>query len=544
MSKSVLEVFYYWEKTTPANIFLRQAIHGVWKTWTYREAGYEIRKIASALTSLHLPPESNVAILSKNCAHWIMADIAIWMSGHVSLPIYPSLSASSIRQILEHSQTKVLFVGKLDNFPNQRPAIAKGIQCISFTLYGEQEGMQWDQLLSSNETLMRNVIPQGDKLATIKYTSGTTGTPKGAMFTFAALHETMACLEQFDFAPGKQQRFFSYLPLAHVGERMLVELGAIYSGSTISFPESLETFSKNLAEVKPTVFFAVPRILIKFRETIETKIPNLDQLISIPVVGTIIKRIIRKRLGLSQAQWIFTGAAPVPATLLAWFAKLGLQIREVYGMTENLAYSHINLKSVKFGTVGKPWNNVEARLSKEGEIQVRHKGLMLGYFRERELTAQAFTEDGFLRSGDKGEIDGDGFWKIIGRLKDQFKTEKGKFVDPVPIETKILSNSDVELVCVVGPGIQQPLALVILTSTARKKSREQLVKDISALLKEINANVESFEQLKAVVVLKDDWTIDNGLLTPTLKVKRHAVEKSYSSKYLEWSESREIVITE
>lgn len=536
-------MFLYWERNTPDLLFLRQPIDGKVKDWTFRKAGDESRRIASALLALNLPAKSHVAILSKNCAHWIMADLAIWMAGHISVPLYPTLSSGSIRQILEHSESKVLFVGKLDNFSEQEAGIPSQVKCISFSLFGEKKGEQWDELVSKNQPLQETKKRSSEELATIKYTSGTTGNPKGVMITFGAFHYVVpGALKKY--GADKPGKFFSYLPLSHIAERMLVECGALYSGSEIHFSESLEKFPENLMNTQPTVFLAVPRIWAKFREKIESKMPKLDRLLKIPVVSTIIKKAIRKKLGLSKAHLIISGAAPISVDLLKWFKKLDILIQEVYGMTENLAYSHSNFKDAKFGSVGRAWENIETKFSEEGELLVRHKGLMTGYYKEPELTAKVFTEDGFLKTGDKGELDEKGFFTITGRIKDQFKTDKAKFVDPAPIEMKLLANADIEQVCVVGMGIPQPIALIILSAAGKQKDKTALEESIKKSIEEVNPHLESYERIKAAIILSEDWTIENGLMTPTLKVKRNEVEKIHLPKYPKWYEKNQVVVWE
>jgi long-chain acyl-CoA synthetase len=539
-----LEVFTHWEKTTPQNILFQQPINDQWKKWTYDEAGNEIRRIASALQAYNLPPKSNIAILSKNCAHWIMADLAIWMAGHVSVPIYPTLSSETIQHILKHSGSKVLFIGKLDTFDQQRQGIPQGIKCISFTLYGEKEGESWDDLIRIHQPVKEPVAAKPEELATIIYTSGTTGTPKGVMISFDALHYvTTHGLGGFNIRPGGQ-RFFSYLPLSHIAERMLVEMGGIYSGAAIHFSESLEKFPDNLMDTRPTIFLAVPRIWTKFREKIEEKMPKLDTLLKIPLVNTIIKKAIRKKLGLSKAAWVLTGAAPISPALLQWFKKIDINICDVYGMTENLTYSHSNAREIKHGTVGQAWPDVSVKFSEQDEIQMKHPGMMLGYYRELEMTASVFTQDGFFKTGDKGEVDAAGFLTITGRIKDQFKTDKAKFVDPAPIELKLMSNKDIEQVCIVGVGIPQPIALMVLSATAKAKEKEAVNVEITKTIQEINQHLESYERIKTAVILREDWTVENGLMTPTMKVKRNEVEKIHFEKYPYWYEQKANVVWE
>ena len=538
-----LGAFYNWELHTPESIFLRQPINDTWHTHTYREAGNEIRRVAAAIKNLNLPPGSNISILSKNCSHWIMADLAIWMAGHVSVPIYPTLSVGGIRYILEHSEAKLIFIGKLDNLPNQLPGIPDSVRKISFPLYGAKQGDLWNDLLG-NEPIAGNSTPGPATIASIMYSSGTTGFPKGVMLPFKAFDFVGTSLAaNLQLTP--QDRFFSYLPLSHIAEKAYVEMSVLYSGGSVSFAESLEKFASNLQEVEPTAFGGVPRIYAKFQEGVLEKMSqkNLDLLLSIPVISSIIKKTIRKKLGLAKAKEIVCGAAPIPVSLLKWYTTLGIEIHEIYGMTENCGYSHGDHGAVlHMGTVGKTWGGVECRIGEGGEILTKHPGLMTGYYNDPETTSAVFTDDGFLKSGDKGTIDDDGYLTITGRVKDQFKTDKAKFIAPAPIEMKFSSNKDIEQVCVVGTGIPQPIALVVLSFAAKSKSVEAVSKSLSLTLSEINPSLERYERIAKVIILREDWTIENGLMTPSMKVKRNEIEKIFDSKYKEWYSREEEIL--
>lgn len=539
-----LSAFYTWEKQTPKQIFLRQPIDGAWRTWTYLQAGDEIRRLTTALRSINLPAGSNIAILSKNCAHWIMADLAIMMAGHVSVPLYPSLSAAGIKEILHHSEAKLIFLGKLDAYEGQQRGIDQQLHKISFPFYGPDDGLKWNDLLRINEPIWENYTPDPDQVASIMYSSGTTGTPKGVILSFASFGFVGERVKKY-FRLHNPQRFFSYLPLSHIAERALMEMVAISSGSAISFSESLQKFQENLQHEQPTIFGGVPRIFAKFQEGILKKIPatRLDKLLSIPLVNILLRQTIIKKLGLSKASVIVCGAAPTPAALLTWFSKLGLEIRETYGMTENTAYSHSNFRLIKIGTVGQAWPDVDVK-AEDGEILIRHQGMMKGYFKDPDTTARVFTEDGFLRTGDQGVIDTWGFLTITGRLKDQFKTDKAKFIAPAPIELKLLSNPDIDQVCVVGTGLPQPIALVTLSSGGQEKPKELVENDMKITLDQVNQTLEKHEHLETVVILQESWSIENGLLTPSMKVKRNAVEKFFEPKYLEWFKRDGVVIWE
>lgn len=542
---SPLQHFLDWEATRPDAIFLRQPFNRQWKTWSYRQAGEEIRKIAGALEAL--PPKSKVAILSKNCAHWIMADLAIMMSGHVSVPIYPTLSADAIRPILEHSESAAIFIGKLDDYKNQQAGIPASLLRISLEVYGHHEGKSWEKIIESGTLIKKPVTPQADDLMTIIYTSGTTGKPKGVMHTVGNFNHVLGIVKQILPQLPDGLRMFSYLPLSHVAERLGIELLGVYKGATISFAESLDTFAQDLKDTQPAIFFAVPRIWAKIQEKILSKIPQkkLDRLLSIPLVSSLLKSKLKKELGLAKAIYICSGAAPLSVPIMNWFQSLGITIYQNYGMTEDCVLSHFNLIGQnKVGTVGKPLPGAETKISPEGELRIRSNALMKGYYKEPELTAEVFDEEGYLKTGDMAEYDADGYLKITGRVKDQFKTDKGKYISPAPIELMLSKNTDIEQVCVVGMGVPQPMALVVLSAAGKAKTKEAITASLSQTIADVNKKVEAYEKLETAVIMKTDWTVDNGLLTPTLKVKRNEVEKIHLPSYPKWFHQEGLVVWE
>ncbi|MEN2283202.1 AMP-binding protein [Algoriphagus sp. SE2] len=540
-----LEAFAHWVNTTPNKTFLRQPINRVYKEYTFQDADQEIRKIAFALKEMGLSKGSHVALLSKNCAHWIMADLAIMMAECISIPIYPTLGAESIHEILVHSESKAIIVGKLDDYSQQKSGIPD-IPIIGIELYDIKEPLSWEKLVAKNQAIKGLIDQKHEDLMTIMYTSGTTGNPKGVMHTVGNFNILINTAIEVIKLP-QQPRYFSYLPMTHIAERAGVELSAVYRGACVSFPESLATFGEDLALVQPETFFGVPRIWQKFQEKILEKMPQkkLDRLISLPILGGFIKKKIRKKLGLSASHANFSGAAPIAVSLQNWYAKLGVEINQAYGMTEDCILSHFNLPGTnKFGTVGRPLPGVISKLSEEGEILIKSDCLMKGYFKEPEKTAEMFTEDGFLKTGDIGEFDHDGYLSITGRIKDQFKTDKGKYISPAPIELELLKNGDIDQVCIVGTGIPQPIALVVVSELGKSKSKAILEKSLMDSVDELNLELESYEKINKVVIMEEDWSVDNGLLTPTLKVKRNRVEGIHKDRYSQWFESKDQVVYE
>ncbi len=550
-----LQRMYHWEKTIPDRVALTQPLGGGQvRDYTWRQLMDETRRMAAHLQTLGFEKGARIALLSKNTAHWMMSDFAIWMAGYVSVPLYPTLAPGTIRQILQHSGARLLFVGKLDGWAGMKPGIPDGLPCISLPLAPDDAARSytsWDSIVAKTGPLKGDPVRDGGDLATIMYTSGTTGAPKGVMHSF----ETFAWGVQSGLrrvtAIDQNARMLSYLPLSHVAERTLVEHGMLATGMHVFFAESLETFTSDLQRARPTVFFSVPRLWVKFQQGINHKMPpaKLDRLLKIPILKGIVRKKILTALGLQDCVFAAGGAAPMPPELLRWYNKLGLDLVEVYGMTENCGVSHATLPGKQRpGTVGLPYDGVQCRLDPaNNEIQMKAPCLMLGYYLEPELTKQAFTEDGWLHTGDKGALDGEGNLKITGRVKDLFKTSKGKYVAPAPIEDRLVMNENVEACCVTGANLGQPLGLVMLNPDAAKKAqsaagKSEIEASLSAHLKHVNETLDPHEQLDCVVVMSEPWTVDNDLITPTFKVKRNRIEELFAKNYERWTGMRKPVI--
>jgi long-chain acyl-CoA synthetase len=381
------------------------------------------------------------------------------------------------------------------------------------------------------------------------YTSGSTGQPKGVMHTFASASQPARYLTR-EMGITAEDRVLSYLPLAHVMERSTVAFASFYSGSHIFFADKLDTFVADLRRARPTLFISVPRLWLKFQLGVFQKFPEkkLARLLKIPLVGRMVRKKVLEGLGLSHVRLAGSGSAPIPEELIQWYDTLGIHILEGYGMSEDFAYSHMSTPALrKAGYVGVPCGDVETRISDDGEIQIKSPGDMVGYYKAPEMTAECYTEDGFFRTGDCGEYSPEGLLKITGRLKEIFKTSKGKYVAPVPIENLLNCDSHLELSCVSGPGRPACYATVQLAENMRPRVddqafREEITPALEALLAQVNEQVEEYERVQFLAVVRDEWDIANDFLTPTLKIKRNVVESAYNDYLDEWYASGKKVI--
>lgn len=552
-SGNLLECAYHWEKNAPDQIFLTQPMgggDGNLKHWNWKDTVDEARRMAAYLKSLDLLDRSHIALCSKNCAHWVIADLAIWMAGHVSIPIFPILTPDIVAYILEHSESKLLFVGKLDPvWDEMKKGVPPEMPKIAFPMAPQNDHTQWDDIVARHEPLMSPLSRAPEETATIIYTSGSTGKPKGAMMSFNAMAVSGRGISTY-LGTHSKDRILSYLPLAHSMERWIMECQALYIGCHVFFAESLDTFLQDLQRAQPTLFISVPRLWLKFQLGVFQKMPpkKLDLLLKIPILKGIVKKKILTQLGLNYVRFAGSGSAPIPKEIIGWYRRLGLELLEGYGMTENMSYSHCGKPGqVKAGYVGSPYPDVEHRLSEHGEILVKSPGNMTGYYKMPEKTAEEFTEDGFFKTGDMGEIDAAGRLKITGRIKELFKTSKGKYVAPAPIENQINIHPRIEACCVSGAGCPRPYGIAMLSEEARgtldsDNGRAAIENDLKSHLEDINATLPRHEQLAFLAVAKDEWLPENGFLTPTMKLKRSYVEKTYAKFADDWfTENKPIV---
>ena len=525
------QLFAKQAKAMPNQVFLRQPINRVYKEFTWKETYDSCLKLASGYRNLGLEPGDKICILSKNVAEWFIADFAAMLAGLVCAPIYPTAGEKTIAYVIDHSEAKAIVIGKLDSCEPTRAAL-KGRSIITISM--PYESIDCDhsmsELIATNEPLLNVTIPDLDDVASLAYTSGSTGDPKGAVLTYRNIaYGSLVLVNALESTP--DDRVLSYLPLAHIMERISVEYQSLYAGFTVTFLESLETFAEDLKNCEPTSFVTVPRLWMKLQMGILAKMPQqkLDRLLKIPVISGIVKNKIKKNLGFSHVRFYATGSAPISSITLEWFRKIGIEISEGWGMTETSCVSVVNFpfNKEKIGTIGKPVEGTEIKISEQGEILVKSDGVIKEYYKEPKKTAEAFI-DGWLHTGDKGEIDADGFIRITGRVKDIFKSGKGKYVVPVPIESLLFENTIIEQVCVMGSGLPQPVAAVVLAEEiSASLSKNEIDKSLDDTLIHVNERLEGHEKLDRIIVTKEPWSIENGLLTPTLKIKRSELEGKY-----------------
>ena len=551
-AQSFLEIFYEREKLHPDQVYLRQPEGDHWHTFTWKDVGTQARQVLAALRALGLKRGDHVGLLSKNCVQWIIADIAILMGGFVSVPFYPTLPKDDLHEVIGLSHIKALFIGKLEQWEQQEAGVPHEIHCIRFPHYAGnskvERGLAWEDILATQEPDDDVYVPSPEDLFTIIYTSGTTGTPKGVMLSYDCANAVMRherAEPRYGIYQGVGARVISYLPLNHIAERVVSEVSSIVGGSEVSFSESLDRFAQNLQSVQPTQFFAVPRIWVKIQQGILNKLPQnkLDTLLRVPLVRSLIKAKIRKGLGLNAVRSAISGAAPISASVLEWFGKLDITIQEVYGATElcgGVTYNEIS--DTRPGTVGKPLPGTDIVIDPDNdEVLVKAPWVMKGYYNDPEKTADVFKGD-YYRTGDTGRFDSDGNLIITGRIKDTFKTAKGKFILPVPIEQKLGRNSAIEQAVVVGFGLDQPMALISLSEAAKQEDATSVQSQLRSTLEEINAELDGHERISHLVLFRSGWEENSGLFTPTLKVKRHIVDQRFRPFYDTWTESQERIV--
>jgi len=560
---------------------------GIWRKYSTREVRETVDKLSAGLLHLGMGPNDmsiegrdKIAVISNNRPEWIFLDLAVQQIGAVLTPIYPTISLNELEYVMNDASVKLIFVSDMSQYERVN-SIREKIPTVRalFTFDYIQQSLHWKDILNRGTEAdlqrlnqIRDSI-QNDDLCTIIYTSGTTGVPKGVMLSHKNILSNVMAVEDI-FKPlrtGKDDRALSFLPLNHIFERM-ISYQYLFFGCSMYFAESLEKIGDNLREVKPTVFATVPRLLEKVYDRIMGKGQELTGIkkklffwavdignqyevnknqgwlynAKLALANKLVFSKWREGLG-GNIKAIVTGAAACQVRLLRVFTAAGITIMEGYGLTETSPVISVNRfeeKDRRFGTVGPLIEGVEVKLAEDGEILCRGDNVMMGYYKQPQLTSEVISEGGWFHTGDIGVWVEGRFLKITDRKKEIFKTSGGKYVAPQPIENKMKESPFIEQMMVVGAEQRFTGALIVpnmanLTEWCQKNevgngaTRQQLLNDprvielYKGIVEEFNRQFNHVEQVKKFELLNNEWTIDGGELTPTLKLKRKVIMEKY-----------------
>lgn len=596
--ETIIHVFWERVKTTPSRIAMMQKTAGAFKNISWAEEGAIVAEIGAALISLDVAIEEKAAIISQSRPQWTWADLSTLSIGAVSVPVYPSLNSNETAYILEHCEAKVAFLEnarqlkKLASIP-ELPARLKCLvlfegqsqelsEEISLPVYSLEEFRQiGKKYLEEHPNCVEERLSRitAESLATIVYTSGTTGVPKGAMIKHSNIYYVCKTLSvNVGFLP--EDLGLSFLPLSHIFERVGGQFLLIYEGIPLAYAESMDSVAADIGEVRPTIMNAVPRFYEKAYNKIQAQIrqlPTPQQYFArwalsiarralkakeehsngngsedlaqklyrteLRIADRFVFRKIRSRFG-GRLRFLVSGAAPLSPEVHLFFESIGLPILEGYGLTETCAPVSCNKPTNnRRGTVGKPLPGQEVKIASDGEIMVRGPNIFSGYYKNEEATRAAFA-DGWFLTGDIGEIDSDGYLTIKDRKKDIIITANGKHVAPQVLENMLSGQGIISRVLVYGDRRKFISALITLTpdelktfanshgiagSTEELAKHPQVIAQVQILINDANAKLASFEQIKKFIVLENDFTIEANELTPTLKLRRKFVTEKYQS---------------
>jgi len=558
----------------------------VWTGISYRELREKVRNLAMGLMSLGLKRGDMIAILSENRPEWIMSDLAILSIGGVDVPLYPSSTASTIEYILNDSECKAIIVSnKLQlskvqkiksNVKNLKDIILlneKDVEPEVFVFSSLIEMGRANQ--SKYETLLDEEMKkvQPDDLVTLIYTSGTTGEPKGVMLTHNNFVSNVKAALQV-IPADHNDIFLSFLPLSHSFERMAGYYTAFSAGCTVYFAESVDTVARDLKEVRPTIMTSVPRLFERIHsrimKNVDTAPPARQKIFywalevgkkyqqtrkegkvspilaaKFKLADKIVFHKIKAATG-GRLRFFVSGGAALPQEIGEFFESMGILILEGYGLTESSPVISANrVDDYKFGTVGKPLPGVEVKIAEDGEILARGPNIMKGYYKNKKATEEAIDKDGWLHTGDIGEFDKHGFIKITDRKKHLFKTSGGKYIAPQQLENLFTRSKFIDQFVLIGDNRTFLSALITPDFEAIKEYADshnipylrveelahhpEIYKLIEKDIHTLQKNLASYERIRKFVILDKPFTIENGELTPTLKIRRKVIEERYAN---------------
>ena len=521
------ELIAQWAQQTPDKIWLRDLHEAGSEDYSWSQAQQQI-SAAGAMLEQRFGQGEKMVILSSNCAHWVMADMAVISSGNVTVSMFTTLPGPTAEYILELTQAKVIFVGETSNWDQVKAVLAEDVLVV--TLPGielNEPHEKWEDIQAQYASQAPQYQCQPDDMISLVFTSGTTGMPKGVIQTHAT---NLIPIRRFTklFGLADSPRYFSYLPLSHIAERQIVEFSSIVMGGEVYFNESMATLARDMHLVRPHVFFGPPRVWEQLQQAVIGKFGGkdaLDAALAQDKVG--IGQLVLDGLGLNEVEFCLTAAAPTPPALIHWWQQFGLTLMEGFGQTEAMGVILSSHENRRIGSIGKPIGEVEYKITEEGELAIKAEGCTPGYYRQEEKTAE-LIRDGWLHTGDKARVDEDGFLYITGRVKDYFKTIQGKFVAPPPIEGVFAENPHAEQQCLLGRGFSKTVMIAVLTAEAQNAPEADVEASILATIRGINEDIESHARIGAVIISREPWSIENEVLTPTMKIRREKVEERFA----------------
>lgn len=528
-ARNLIQDITHWAAERPAEPWLVERWSSHDREISWREGADQVDAAAAWLARAAPGQGSRIGLLACNCAHWVLADYAIMASGNVTVPIFTTMNPESVEYVAQFAGIDMLILGAADNWEQVRDSFPAGMRVVCLPGAPSVEGaVDWEELVGDGAGLAPPPAPDDRALATIVFTSGTTGLPKGVMHSLASLREAGGGVGHMSLTlPG--HRFLSYLPLAHLGERVVVENHSLVYGGTVYFNECQQTFLTDLRNTRPNWMLGVPRIWEKLQQAVLAHALSRDELEVARANGQLeaAGEKVRAFLGLEEINFILTSTAPTPAPLKAWYDELGIILYDGYGQSEMLPVCTNSKSDRKLDSIGVAAHGVEIKIADDGEILARGGGTAMGYYRDPEKTAETFAPDGWVHTGDRGRIDEDGHVYLTGRVKEIFKTARGKYVAPAPIEGRFLETHLAEQACLTGHGLAQTVMAVVLAEAVRERDEAELIAELLEHTVAVNKFLEKHEQIGALIVSREPWSQENDVLTHTLKIKRDALEKRY-----------------
>jgi long-chain acyl-CoA synthetase len=579
MVKRIFDLHDYQMKNYPQEVALAAKINGAWIPTSTASMIEQAEAFASGLLELGLQKGDTIGLIANNRPEWHIADLGILIAGMINVPIYPTITEEDYEYIMNDAEIKICIVSDQELF-NKVHSIKEKVSSLTeiYSFETLDSCKHWDEIKKlgngKNKERIQEIKDsiQEKDLATLIYTSGTTGNPKGVMLS----HENLvsnAVASRERLPVGSEAKSLSFLPLSHVYERMVCYL-YIYTGTSIYYAESLDTIGENLKEVHPDVFTAVPRLLEKVYDKIVAKGAELTGIkralffwalalgqkydvhhnngawysFQLKMANKIIFSKWREALG-GNAKAVASGAAALQPRLARIFLAAQIPIMEGYGLTETSPVLCVNEEKndgLRIGSVGRPLNNVQIKIAEDGEILAKGPNVMMGYYKNEAATKEVFTDDGWFKTGDIGELFDDNFLKITGRKKETFKTSGGKYVAPQPIENKMKESSFIEQIMVIGEGEKHPSAIIqpafdFLKEWCKRKginysSDQEMIKlprIHDRIMKDVdfyNQEFAQYEKIKKIILAGSVWGIDSGEMTPSMKVKRRVILENYKDE--------------